>query len=177
MRTLILIILLSTATISYFVYNKTSYDDYEKLADKITVSTAKKLKEEKGLILIGTGGRMMEDIEMMSMGFEYHEDVDIDQARKLLIDSAAEYLSKINADEKIRPYLHNYPFTRENIKIEIYFRDTDNTKSSPEKVNIAATSDGRFSYYVRDESSLRTIKEESYEDAIQAIDPYKAKAD
>jgi hypothetical protein len=35
---------------------------YVKLADEITAKTAKKLEKEKKLHLIGTGGRMMDDI-------------------------------------------------------------------------------------------------------------------
>src|SRR4051812_32005648 len=87
---------------------------YIKLAHDITEKTAKKLKEQKGLSLAGTGGRMMDDIQMMMMGFNFYKIVDIETARQLLTYSVQEYLSDINSNEKIRPYLHNYPFTEEN---------------------------------------------------------------
>lgn len=159
------ILLLVSTVILFCSCSNTSTTDYEKLADKIAISTAKKLEKEKGLILLGTGGRMMNEIEIMSISFEYRKDVEIDQARKLLIEAAEEYLSEINADEKIRPYLHNYPFTPDNIKIEIYFRGI---KLSFDKVHIAAVSDGKVSYYIKDDYTLRTIKVEAYEEASKA---------
>ena len=40
---------------------------YVGLAHDITRKTAKKLKKEKGLMPVGTGGQMMDDIQKMSM--------------------------------------------------------------------------------------------------------------
>src|SRR3989344_4332350 len=94
---------------------------YIKLAHKITEKTAKKLKEQKNLYLIGTGGQMMHDIQMMMMGFNFYKVVDIETARQLLVESVEEYLSVINSNKEVRPYLHNYPFTAKNIEIVIYF--------------------------------------------------------
>jgi hypothetical protein len=95
-----------------FIFGCSSFSpsqDYEKIADKITEKTAKKLKEQKGLSLAGTGGRMMDDIQMMMMGFNFYKIVDIETARQLLVDSVQEYLSAINSNEEIRPHLHDYP--------------------------------------------------------------------
>jgi hypothetical protein len=83
-------------------------DNYEKIADKITINTAKKLRNEFGLILVGIGGQMMNDIQMMSMEFNFYNVIDTEVIRKLLIKSVQEYLFTINSNEEIRPYLHNY---------------------------------------------------------------------
>jgi hypothetical protein len=45
---------------------------YVKLAANITEKTAEKLKEKKNLHLIGTGGGMMHDIQMMAMSFHFY---------------------------------------------------------------------------------------------------------
>jgi len=162
---IIFLLAIIASAVLYYSHSQNSSEDYEKLADKITITTAKSLEEKNGLILLGTGGRMMDDIKLMSMAFEYHEAGNIETARKLLLDSTKEYLSKINASERIRPYLHNYPFTPTNIKIEIYFRGIAKSDSAEDKVDIAALSDGMFFYFVKDENStaLKLIKEESYE--------------
>ena len=145
--------------------------DYEKIADKITVKTAKKLEEEKGLILIGIGGRMMHDIQMMMMGFNYYHEVDIDNARHLLVDSVEEYLSAINASEEVRPYLHEYPFTAQNIEINIYFYKPDKHEVPLGKIMIAAAEKGKLIYYIDEPETyaLKRICEEPYEDALKAV--------
>ena len=51
--------------------------NYEKIANKITERTGKKLKEQKNLYLIGTGGGMMHDIQLMSMSFDYYQEVNL----------------------------------------------------------------------------------------------------
>jgi hypothetical protein len=74
---------------------------YIKLADQITLKTAKELRKEDGLILVGTGGRMMHDIQMMAMSFDVYHEVDLSEARRLLVHAVEKYLSAINSDEKI----------------------------------------------------------------------------
>jgi hypothetical protein len=69
-----------------------------KLADQITKNTALKLRKEKGLVLAGTGGGMMDDVNFMFMSFDYFQEVDVDKARTLLVEAAQEYLSAINTD-------------------------------------------------------------------------------
>ena len=89
---------------SFFGYQS---QDYEKIANKITERTAKKLKAQKRLVLIGTGGQMMHDIQMMAMSFNFYQEVDLRTGRELIIYAINEYLSAINSDEEVRPYLHN----------------------------------------------------------------------
>lgn len=145
---------------------------YEKIADNITAKTAEKLKREKGLICVGTGGQMMGDIQVMDMGFNFYEVVSIDTARQLLIDAAQEYLSAINASEEVRPYLHDYPFTAKNVEIVIYFYNSDGHKVPSSKLNIAAAEQGKLFYYIDypEKSALKTIHEETYEDALKIVD-------
>ena len=148
-----------------------SSEDYEKLADAITAKTAKKLRNEKGLILVGTGGRMMDDIKMMMMSFEFRKVVNIEIARKLLVDSVEDYLSEINISEKIRPYLHNYPVTPKNIEIVICFRNADGSKVASDQINIASAKEGKMFYYIDfpEKQTLKILCEETYEEALRAI--------
>ena len=150
--------------------------NYVKLSHKITNRTAKKLKQEKGLILIGTGGGMMNDIKMMMMGFNYYKVVDIDEARKLLIYCVEEYLNAINGDEKVRPYLHNYPFTAKNIQIDIYFKNPDGSKVAQGQINIAGADEGKMIYYIDSPEKylLKRVREETYEEALKIVSSQKA---
>ncbi len=142
---------------------------YEKIADAITDKTANKLRNEKGLILVGTGGSMMDAVKMLMMGFDYFEAVDVKIARHLLINSIEEYLLEINNNEKIRPYLHNYPFTANNIEIEIYFRNPNGSKVALNQICIASARKGKIVYYIDDPDrhTLKAIFEETYEEATK----------
>jgi hypothetical protein len=154
---------------SYFGF---SYEKgYGKLARAITVKTAEKLQQEKGLVLVGTGGGMMGDIQMMAMGFNFYQIVDIKTARTLLVDSVEEYLSDINANQEVRPFLHNYPFTAENIEIAIYFYISEGSNVPLDKITIAAAEQGKLVYYIDDPEkyTLKDIHEETYEEALRIV--------
>ena len=145
--------------------------DYEKIADDITEKTAQKLKEKKDLYLIGTGGGMMNDIQMMAMSFDYYQEVDLKKARELLVYAVNEYLSDINSNEEIRPYLHEYPFTAKNVEIRIWIWKPDRSKPSSEKILYISAIDGILTYYLDfpEKYTFKAIYEETYEEALQAI--------
>src|ERR1700733_3214981 len=121
--------------------------DYEKIADQITIQTAKKLREEKKLHLIGTGGGMMDDVEMMAMSFTYYQELDLPSARKLLTYALNEYLAAINSSVKIRPYLHEFPFTARSIEIVIFIYKPDRTKLSYDKIQCISAVKAVLTYY------------------------------
>ncbi len=148
-----------------------SLPDYEKIADDITEKTAQKLKEKKNLYLVGTGGRMMNDIQMMAMSFDYYQEVDLKKARELLVYAVNEYLLDINNNEGIRPYLHEFPFTAKNVEIRIWIWKPDRSKPLSEKIYYISAINGVLSYYIRglEEYSRLAICKETYEEALQAI--------
>lgn len=145
--------------------------DYEKVADKITAEIAKKLKKDKSLQLIGTGGAMMHDIQMMMMAFDFYQITDVETARELLVYSVEEYLSAINSSEEIRPYLHNYPFTAENIEIDIYFRKPDRYNVPFGEISVASARRGKLIYFTESSnmSPLHRKYEETYQDALKIV--------
>jgi len=95
------------------------------ISNKIISQTAKQLKKEKGLIPIGETGQMMGDIQAIGLEFQYFQLVSLEEARELLVYAIQVFLKNINENKKIRPYLHNYPFTTENIKITIWINQPD----------------------------------------------------
>ena len=141
---------------------------YVKLAHEITEKTAKKLKAQKNLYLVGTGGQMMDDIQMMAMSFDYYQEVDLKTARELTVHAINEYLSAINNNKEIRPYLHEYPFTAKNVEISIFIYKPDRSKLPPEKIYCIECMNGRLEYYTRS-NPRQAIYEETYEQALQAI--------
>lgn len=145
--------------------------DYEKIADKITEKTAKELKAQKNLYLVGTGGQMMDDIQMMAMSFDYYQEVDLKTARELIVHVINEYLSAINSNKEIRPYLHEYPFTAKNVEIRIWVFEPNGSNPPLDKIYYISAIDGSLAYYLDlpETHSRQAICKEAYEEASQAI--------
>jgi hypothetical protein len=145
--------------------------DYEKIADAITEKTAKKLKEQKNLCLIGTGGGMMHDIYGMDMSFNYYQEVDLKTARELLVYAVSEYLSAINSNTEVRPYLHNYPFTAKNVEIHILICEPDGASPPLNKIDYISAINGILNYYLDlpETYSRQNICKETYEEALKIV--------
>ncbi len=145
--------------------------DYEKIADKITEETAKKLKDQKNLVLIGTGGKMMNDIQAMDMSFNFYQEMDLKASRELIIYVINEYLSAINSSNRVRAYLHEYPFTAKNVEIRIWFFKPDGTDLPLDKIYYVSAIDGILTYYLDlpETYSRKAINKETYEEAQRAI--------
>ncbi len=144
---------------------------YVKLAANITEKTAGKLKEQKNLYLIGTGGGMMHDIQMMAMSFNFYQEVDLKKARELVVYAINEYLVDINNNEEIRPYLHEYPFTAKNVEIRIFIYKPNGTNPPLDKICYISAIDGILTYYLDlpETYSRKAICKETYEKALRNI--------
>ncbi len=145
--------------------------DYEKIADKITEKTAKKLKEEKKLCLVGTGGKMMHDIQAMDMSFNYYTEVDLQTARELVVYAIDEYLKAINDNREIRPYLHEYPFTAKNVEIRIWIYKPDGSHPHLDNIQCICSIDGIITYYLDapEQYTYKLFHKETYEEAFKLV--------
>lgn len=145
--------------------------NYEKIADKLTEKTARKMQEQKHLYLVGTGGGMMDDIQAMHMSFHLYQEVDLKTARELLVYVVNEYLAKINNNKEIRPYLHDYPFTPKNVEIRIWIYQPDGTSPALDKIYYISALEGILTYYLDlpETFSRKAICKETYEEALQTI--------
>jgi len=110
----------------------------------------------------------MDDIQMMAMSFDYYQEVNIKTARELIVPVINEYLSAINSNKEIRPYLHEYPFTAKNIEIRIFVYNPDRSELSLEKIDCITSLNGMLKYYTRS-NPRQAICKETYEEALQAI--------
>ena len=111
----------------------------------------------------------MHDIQMMAMSFYLYHEVDLKEARELLVYIINEYLSEINSNIEIRPFLHEYPFTAKNVEIRIWAYNPDGSKLSPEKIYYISNIKGRLRYYIRGSDPREAICEETYAEASKLV--------
>jgi hypothetical protein len=140
------------------------------LVNEISDKVAKKLMDDHQLRLAGVGSQMMDQIKMIALSFSYSSPVDLEKARELLLVATDELVNAVNVDERIRPYLDNYPFEPKNVEIRIFLKNADGSLPSPEKLSVISALDGVFDYEVDDprKSVLFTIVHtETYQEAKQ----------
>ncbi|MCH9626006.1 MAG: hypothetical protein S4CHLAM123_11930 [Chlamydiales bacterium] len=65
----------------------------------------------------------MDDIQKVKAHYVCFEQLTIEQARRLYVEVAEKYICRYNQDEEIRPYLHDYPFTIDNVYVRIGFKN------------------------------------------------------
>jgi len=143
------------------------------IADQLTEQTADQLKKEKGLSLIAIGGQMMGDIQTMGVEFQYLQLLNIEEARKMIIYTVHTYLKNINSNKKIRPYLHNYPFTINNVRVAILVCQPDGDSPSKGNIRHISISRGILTYTLArpDKTSrMPILLEETYAEALKIVE-------
>jgi hypothetical protein len=143
---------------------------YSKIADKITMQFAAKMKQKKNLVFIGLGGAMMGDIQEMDVSFNYSCPINIPTARKLIIECAKEYLQDINDNKEVQPYLHDHPFTAQNIQITIFIHNVDDSRIYyPNLCNVNIINN-TVRYLSHDGEKFVSLKEEPYDEAMKIVE-------
>jgi hypothetical protein len=150
------------------------YSEKERLADEVLANAAIKLRNEKGLVLCGTSGGMLGQIRMLALSFDYRNPVTIQKGRELLIAAVQTLLAETNHNEKIRPYLQNYPFDPTNVEIRIFLRNDDGSGLGENTLRVIAAAEGILSYYIevpdKNFGHFKTIHKETYEEALQELE-------
>src|ERR1700722_7635045 len=97
---------------------------YSYLADPIFTAYGKEMKKTRSYWVISTGGSMPnDDVRVLVMSLVGIREVDVPEARRLYIEVVEGLIKKVNCDETIRPYLHDFPVTHKNIEIHLGFVD------------------------------------------------------
>ena len=143
----------------------------EQIADKITAEVIKKIKAETGLSPIGTGGGMMRQIHHLAISFQGHDHLTIDDARQLLIYCSETYLSALNSNEKVRPYLQNYPFQSKDIEVSIFIHESKAHPLPAGALSVVGAVKGKLDYVVNQPQPphLKTIRKETYQEALKTL--------
>lgn len=149
------------------------YEPSEKqqLVNEIRHKVAFKLRKEKELIPFGSGGQMMDQVQMLYLAFQYREKVDVEAGRKLLIAAVQEFLDAVNKEERLCQYLGNVPFEAKNIIVEIYLKNPDGTNLGLEDFCIISAHQGILEYEISNPKTnrLEKVYKETYEEALQKM--------
>lgn len=154
--------------------------EWEDAVDKTLVDLREEMADKYGLSCWYIGGDMQEGIKDIRANFRIFRPANVNQARQLFVEITERFLSVVN--EKLRPYLKDYPLTPDKVKLFIGFKNR-NYHSHPESQLEEVTLDnGEISYfrlfnededdYADSIGSGRTILEtkENYQDALGIVE-------
>lgn len=167
-----------TLFVSVFVdAEESKSEDYGLYVQQIVSPVAKELEKEFGIICTGGGGRMPNDVEEIEITFVAYKKATIEEARQIEVKATEKLLKAINAHEKIKPYLRDYPFKSNRAKISLSFRKKDNSCYRDGSVVHVLHVKNKIHYFSEDAltQSRILLKDEPYEEAVKVLEAPSSK--
>lgn len=146
----------------------------DKLSNEISLQVVKKLMKEHELLPCGFGGGAINQIRMLSLSFNYRKPLTIEEGRKLVLIATHTFADAINADERIHPYLIEYPFPLERVEITIFVQEINGNLLKNSEADIFSCYKNICKYEkINDKKTgLITILQETVEEAEHKIKTY-----
>jgi hypothetical protein len=165
----LIILVLSIATYCYSKVHEEEVD-YCKQVIRLQNRHAHEMRVE-GYSLGRIGGELCNDVEKIYIGFYSNKTPTVDEVREDFVKGVECFLKLINNDGIIKPYLHNYPFTIENLKYSLSFPDVPVDASGQGPVVHAFSYKGIIYYSVYDPALVpsRMVHEEPYSEALRIV--------
>ena len=152
--------------------------EYYPLICKATREANAPIKKE-GYIRFGTGGSCYSDLRLNFEDYISYKTrlTSVDEARIFIVEKAEGYLKTINDCKEVRPYLHNYPFTADNISLSFSFYDVQNKRLMAPFLSRVNVNTGDIFYEMRDAQfpKGRDIHKETYNEALAIYKEYMKK--
>lgn len=140
--------------------------------DKISANFIKEMEEKYSLFLIATGGSMPYDVESIAIDFIAFRKGSIEEARVLLVLLTEKLVKLIHENDKVRPYLREYPFPIYRAQISIAFLQDDGRRWKDGSIAHAFQCKNTIFYYAESENSKVSlkIKEEPFLEALEQFE-------
>ncbi len=145
-------------------------EKYRKIMHNMMENFQKEVCSNYPLFVMGTGGGMLYSIEMTHFMFGSYEPKTIEGARNLYLELMEKWLEKVNSNEEVRPHLENYPFTYENVELELaFFEKHPYVFASGDLVGSLSCINGLIHYSTDNPETdlLLLLHKEPYEEAVK----------
>ena len=154
----------------------TSQSEMEKAKYQLIYYYTKDLKKKENLILSGIGGMNLgkDKIQLITLCFSSKKALNLDQTRALVIDNVEDLLKSINSNQRLHPFLHDYPFTSKNINFSIIFEQSAGEWVQPPFIAYVHAENGKIRYDIRPKNGhLQDVNEETYQEALKIVKEQK----
>lgn len=168
----------AASTVNPTLHQENAYElEMEALLD----SFAREVQKELGIDTCYIGGKSINGIKEIGAKFVLNQFVTQEEARQLLVEVTEKLLSTINSNEKVRPYLKEYPFPANLLKIHMNI-EKKSFDEFPDVRIVSLTLEGNLINYVqeilhpKEEGKLFRYSEkivlptESYQEALKIVE-------
>jgi len=156
-----------------FSFFKSKPRNHAEIAREIRGKVGKKLAKKHGMNLVGVSGGMMGSVYMIGLRFQIRHPMDRDEARMRIVDCVEELLTAVNANQEIRPYLKDFPFTTKNVEVAIFMTDANGREICDPGISVVSVfeSDDIFYRTVEQPQHMKYKQQyrESYQEALSKI--------
>ena len=143
-------------------------------AHEVTNTFLDEVYKKYGFECAATGGGMAYDVEEISVKLIAYRSATIAEARELEVNLTERFVQIINAHEKIKSYLREFPFPSSRVDVSISFRNPKKTFSPSSKSDVKYVLQAKKRIYYQAENPdnpyvYRDIKDEPYEEALKIV--------
>lgn len=145
--------------------------EYLKYVSEVTQQFEKEMKNEYGLLCIGSGGSMPHDVEKIEIHLLSYQKGTIDKARELEVKATEKLTNLINENKKLKPFLREHPFPSNRTVISLAFYDKNNQYYNDGSVSYVFHVRKKIFYRAVDSKTGNFIPltEEPYEEALRKV--------
>lgn len=147
----------------------------EDAIDEVLPTFAKEMQMQHRLECLSIGGKMTDHIEDIGVQFVVVQHANQDEARKLILIAMERLLYALNSNEKLRPYLSEYPFSNQRVKMQIGFRKRNHYSYNDGSMESVRLEGDEITYYKEPppEQSYyagpEIFAQESYQEALNKV--------
>ena len=149
--------------------------DRSEMGYEVMSSYGKELKKQ-GFLIEGKGGSFLGGIDLLSLDVVSQQEVNLEEARKIYIGAFENFITKVNENKKVRPFLLNYPFNESNIKLSMSFMTHDRKDVKAPYIAHIFTIKNKIYYSINDpiKDTLEDLHLETYEEALRIVNSTNA---
>lgn len=138
-------------------------------ADAVTNPFIKSACKKHNLSVLGTGGKMMRQVEDIFISFIAYGEYEIPEARLHFLSVVVPFVEDIKKSQELKQYMLYPDFPEKAAHVNITYRDATHQQPYPPKIAHITMSNGTIEYSVSDSpmTAYRTIYEETYHEALQ----------
>jgi hypothetical protein len=151
---------------------------YTQYVAEVTSSFVKEMHKEYEFYCEASGGGMPYDVEEIVVQLVAYRSATIEQAREFEVKATERFAQIINAHEKLRPFLREYPFPASRARITISFRKKGKLFFPDSEVEFVCHARNKLHYLAHDPEHPyvgKLIKDELYEEALKIVQSNAAK--
>ncbi len=141
-------------------------------ANQISQEFIREIENKYGCVCIGSGGVMPKQIEDIRIEFAIEHRATIEEARALEVLAVERLTEMVNASEKIRPYLAEFPFSSDRAEVGFSFYAPYGGQFADGSLKRIFQTRGKLCFYAEDVEAGRSISllQEPYTEAKKNVE-------